>query len=55
MIKMKKPVPASAAAPPLMMESASSAGTVLPEKKVTELPLVSSNAADLVKVMGGVS
>ena len=51
--KAEETITVSAAAPPLMMESASSAGTGLPEKKVNELPTASSNVQDLVKVMGG--
>jgi Ca-activated chloride channel homolog len=37
------------------MESGSSAGTVLSEKKAKELPLVSSNGVDAVKATGGVA
>src|SRR5512136_2437363 len=39
----------------LLLESSSSAGVVLPEKKLTELPLVNSNVLSLIKVMGGVT
>jgi Ca-activated chloride channel family protein len=46
---------ASAAAPPISLESGLSAGTVLSEKKANTLPLVSSNAVDAVKATGGVA
>ncbi len=39
----------------LLLESGSSVGVVLPEEKITELPLVNSNVLDLIKVMGGVN
>ncbi|HTY61305.1 MAG TPA: carboxypeptidase regulatory-like domain-containing protein, partial [Acidobacteriota bacterium] len=45
----------SAKAENLLLESSSSVGVVLPEEKLTELPLVSSNVLDLIKVMGGVN
>lgn len=53
--KDEKTVTAFAAAPPISPESDSSAGTMVAEKKANELPLVSSNAQDLGKVMGGVA
>jgi hypothetical protein len=39
----------------ILLESSSSIGTTLPEEKVAELPLVSGNVLDLMKVMGGVN
>jgi Ca-activated chloride channel homolog len=39
----------------MYLESSSSAGVVVPERKLTELPLVNSNVLSLVKVMGGVT
>jgi len=39
----------------ILLESSSSIGTTLPEEKVAELPLVSGNVMDLMKVMGGVN
>ena len=39
----------------ILLESSSSVGTTLPEEKVAELPLVSGNVLDLMKVMGGVN
>ena len=39
----------------LLLEQSSSVGVVLPEEKLTELPLVSSNVLDFIKVMGGVN
>jgi uncharacterized protein YfaS (alpha-2-macroglobulin family) len=39
----------------VLLESNSSAGIVLPESVAKELPLVNSNALDLIKVTGGVS
>jgi len=45
----------SAKAENLLLEQSSSVGVVLPEEKISELPLVSSNVLDLIKVMGGVN
>ena len=45
----------SAKAENLLLEQSSSVGVVLPEEKLGELPLVSSNVLDLIKVMGGVN
>jgi len=45
----------SAKAENLLLEQSSSVGVVLPEEKLTELPLVSSNVLDFIKVMGGVN
>jgi hypothetical protein len=39
----------------ILLESSSSVGTTLPEEKVAELPLISGNVLDLMKVMGGVN
>jgi Ca-activated chloride channel homolog len=39
----------------LLLESSSSAGVVVPESRVTDLPMVNSNVFSLVKVMGGVT
>ncbi len=39
----------------LLLEQSSSVGVILPEEKLTELPLVNSNVLDLIKVMGGVN
>lgn len=47
-------VEVSTSAEELLIESGSSVGDVLGEKKVQELPLVNRNALDLVKVMSGV-
>jgi hypothetical protein len=44
----------STSAEQLILESSSSVGDVLTEKKVEELPLVNRNALDLVKIMSGV-
>ncbi len=39
----------------VLLESNPSVGMVLPETQVNDLPLVNSNALDLIKVMGGVN
>ncbi|MBN2321107.1 MAG: TonB-dependent receptor, partial [Acidobacteria bacterium] len=39
----------------VLLESSPSVGMVLPETQVSDLPLVNSNALDLIKVMGGVN
>src|SRR5438093_4455518 len=47
-------VEVTATASQVLLESSSSVGNVLPEKQVTDLPLVSNNVIDLVGVMAGV-
>lgn len=47
-------VEVSTSAEQLLLESSSSVGDVLNQKKVEELPLVNRNALDLVKIMSGV-
>lgn len=44
----------TASAESIVLEAGSSTGTVLQENAVVELPLLSSDALDLVKIMGGV-
>jgi hypothetical protein len=51
--KLEQQVEVSVSADTLLLESSSSVGLVLPEKKVVELPLVNNNVLDLIKVMGG--
>lgn len=53
--KSEETMVVSAAAPRLLMESSSSAAGTPPTEKAKELPLVSSNIVDLMKVMGGVN
>jgi hypothetical protein len=53
--ELQQSVEVSVQAENLILESSSSAGVVLPEKKITELPVVNSNVLSLLKVMGGVS
>jgi hypothetical protein len=48
-------VEVSVAAATILLESSSSVGNVLEEKKVQDLPLVSNNVLDLVGVMAGVN
>jgi hypothetical protein len=48
-------VEVSVAASQVLLESSSSVGNVLEEKKVMDLPLVSNNVLDLVGVMAGVN
>src|SRR5712691_2146185 len=48
-------VEVSVAASQVLLESSSSVGNVLEEKKVQDLPLVSNNVMDLVGVMAGVN
>jgi hypothetical protein len=52
--KIEQQVEVNVAADTLLLESSSSVGSVLPEEQVSDLPLVSNNALDLIKVMGGV-
>jgi hypothetical protein len=52
--KLEQSVEVSVPADMLLLESSSSVASVLPENQVTALPLVSNNALDLVKLMGGV-
>ena len=47
-------VEVSASADSIILDAGSSTGTVLQENAVLELPLLSSDALDLVKIMGGV-
>jgi hypothetical protein len=51
--KLEQQVEVSVASETLLLESSSSVGTVLPEKRVIDLPLVNNNVLDLMKVMGG--
>src|SRR5712664_903744 len=48
-------VEVSVAASQVLLESSSSVGNVLEEKKIVDLPLVSNNVLDLVGVMAGVN
>lgn len=47
--------PSSIPSEEVLLESSPSVGMVVPESEVKELPLVNSNALDLIKVTGGVS
>jgi Ca-activated chloride channel homolog len=55
--KSEESIVVNATAPPLQLESSSSVGSVLPEKQIAELPLVSSNVlnAPQAALLGGVS
>ena len=54
-LKSKESAPVSAAAPTILAEPSASAGTMYADKKAAELPAVTSNAVDTVKMMGGVA
>jgi hypothetical protein len=51
--RLEQSVEVSVASDMLLLQSSSSTGSVLSEDKVSALPLVSNNALDLIKVMGG--
>jgi hypothetical protein len=53
--KLEQSVEVTVQSENLLLESSSSAGVVLPEKRISELPLVNSNVLSLIKVMGGVT
>jgi hypothetical protein len=53
--KLEQSVEVNVQAENLILDTSSSAGVVLPEKRVSELPIVNSNVLSLIKVMGGVT
>jgi hypothetical protein len=53
--KLEQSVEVSVQSENIILDTSSSSGVVLPEKRVSELPIVNSNVLSLIKVMGGVT
>ncbi len=53
--KLEQSVEVSVQVDNLMLDTSSSSGSILNEKKVSELPIVNSNVLSLVKTLGGVT